>query len=250
MDQRLVVSLGQRALEFVEKAGRAEDLASLGELFQDEIAHFGFSTFACGSPRLLRNSDLDRMYLQTWPEDWIKVYVHENFLEHDILPQETVRRAHPFTWQEVKEQRGRLAPRERRVMGAAADSGWPHGFVVPIHGPGGDFALVSMGGTNGDLAPAERAALQLMCLTLHQRARELWEREHGFTRPQIPPLTDREREILAWVAAGKTDWEISQILAISTATVQTHLERVRRKLGASTRAQAAALGVWLGLIRP
>lgn len=53
------------------------------------------------------------------------------------------------------------------------------------------------------------------------------------------PLTAREREVLRWVAAGKTDRDIASILAISPRTVHKHLQRVYDKLGVETRTAAA-----------
>jgi DNA-binding CsgD family transcriptional regulator len=53
------------------------------------------------------------------------------------------------------------------------------------------------------------------------------------------PLTEREREILALVAIGKTNAEIGVILTISGRTVQKHLEHVFQKLGVETRTAAA-----------
>jgi DNA-binding CsgD family transcriptional regulator len=53
------------------------------------------------------------------------------------------------------------------------------------------------------------------------------------------PLTERERDILALVAVGKTNAEIGIILAISARTVQKHLEHIFQKLGVETRTAAA-----------
>ncbi len=53
-------------------------------------------------------------------------------------------------------------------------------------------------------------------------------------------LTPRERQILAWVARGKTNPEIAQILGIAPSTVRKHLENVYAKLGVRTRTAAAA----------
>jgi DNA-binding CsgD family transcriptional regulator len=53
------------------------------------------------------------------------------------------------------------------------------------------------------------------------------------------PLTDREREVLALVGAGKTNGEIATVLAISARTVQKHLEHIFQKLGVETRTAAA-----------
>ncbi len=53
------------------------------------------------------------------------------------------------------------------------------------------------------------------------------------------PLTSRERDVLAILAAGKTNEEIAAVLAISPRTVQKHLEHVFDKLGVETRMAAA-----------
>jgi DNA-binding NarL/FixJ family response regulator len=54
-------------------------------------------------------------------------------------------------------------------------------------------------------------------------------------------LTPRETEVLSWVAKGKTNRDIADILCMSPRTVNKHLEHVFEKLGVETRAAAAAL---------
>jgi DNA-binding CsgD family transcriptional regulator len=53
-------------------------------------------------------------------------------------------------------------------------------------------------------------------------------------------LTAREREVLAWVARGKTNPEIARLLWLAPSTVGKHLENVYAKLGVSTRTAAVA----------
>ncbi len=53
------------------------------------------------------------------------------------------------------------------------------------------------------------------------------------------PITDRERDVLALVAAGKTNGEIAAFLAVSARTIQKHLEHIFQKLGVETRTAAA-----------
>jgi DNA-binding CsgD family transcriptional regulator len=60
--------------------------------------------------------------------------------------------------------------------------------------------------------------------------------------------TAREREVLALLARGASDSEIADMLALSPATVQTHVRNAKAKLGARTRAQAVALSLQRGLI--
>ena len=58
-------------------------------------------------------------------------------------------------------------------------------------------------------------------------------------------LTAREHEVLAWVALGKTNAQIAELLWLAPSTVRKHLENVYGKLGVKTRTAAAArlLGV-------
>ncbi len=62
------------------------------------------------------------------------------------------------------------------------------------------------------------------------------------------PLTARELEVLALLAAGKTNRRIAGELHISLSTVKGHLERIIAKLGVSDRTQAAVRAIELGLI--
>ena len=55
-----------------------------------------------------------------------------------------------------------------------------------------------------------------------------------------PPLTEREREILDLVAAGKTNAEISEAIWIAPGTVRKHLENIYEKLGVHSRTAAVA----------
>ena len=59
-------------------------------------------------------------------------------------------------------------------------------------------------------------------------------------------LTAREREVLAWVARGKTNAQVAALLWLAPSTVRKHLENIYAKLGVSTRTAAVAL--FLGLI--
>ena len=54
-------------------------------------------------------------------------------------------------------------------------------------------------------------------------------------------LTPRETEVLAWLAKGKTNRDIADILGMSPRTVNKHLEHIFEKLGVETRAAAAAI---------
>ena len=68
------------------------------------------------------------------------------------------------------------------------------------------------------------------------------EEESELLRQQLR-LTRRESQVLLWIAQGKTNREIGQILSLSPRTVNKHLEQVFRKLGVENRTAAAAMAL-------
>lgn len=60
-------------------------------------------------------------------------------------------------------------------------------------------------------------------------------------------LTDREREMVAWVATGSSNEEIAKELYLSPATVRTHVSRAMIKLQARSRAQLVVFAIRAGL---
>jgi DNA-binding NarL/FixJ family response regulator len=68
--------------------------------------------------------------------------------------------------------------------------------------------------------------------------------------PSLDLLTDREREVMAQVAAGLSNDEIAAALYISPTTAKTHVSRAMIKLGARDRAQLVVFAYETGLVRP
>ena len=66
-------------------------------------------------------------------------------------------------------------------------------------------------------------------------------------RPGVDELTEREREIVAWVATGRSNDEIAEELVVSPATVRTHVSRAMLKLRARDRAQLVVFAIESGL---
>jgi DNA-binding CsgD family transcriptional regulator len=64
-----------------------------------------------------------------------------------------------------------------------------------------------------------------------------------------PPLTEREKEILSWVAAGLQNKEIAEKLDISLATVRNHIHNILEKLDVHSKLEALSLAFrngWIG----
>ncbi len=63
---------------------------------------------------------------------------------------------------------------------------------------------------------------------------------HHRSATRVSALSERERQIMVWVAMGKTNPEIGMILDISEFTVKNHMKSIFGKLDVTNRAQAVA----------
>lgn len=77
-------------------------------------------------------------------------------------------------------------------------------------------------------------------------------RDAGTVAPPsaLAHLSDRERQILALVATQRDNNALAQLLGLSPLTVKTHVNRILRKLGATSRAHLVAIAYESGLIIP
>jgi DNA-binding CsgD family transcriptional regulator len=160
------------------------------------------------------------------------------------------------------------AARTRRLLKAAlasldqADESDSHGVILLSADREVEYAsaparrqLREFFGTSGRAIPPELAEWVESggrgTLTRGSGSRLLTVRREGDAllldeRERDSLLTAREREVLAWVARGKTNAEIARLLWLAPSTVRKHLENVYAKLGVKTR--TAAVARFLGLL--
>jgi len=103
--------------------------------------------------------------------------------------------------------------------------------TVVVTGRAGRCAIRTL--SRGD---AERDALVLIRRVGASSSRAPFAAPHA-------SLTAREREVLQWVAAGKTNAQIAEILSASPRTIGKHLENIYAKLGVETRTAAVNRGL-------
>lgn len=123
--------------------------------------------------------------------------------------------------------------------------GISHAMAVPIHLDREQLVSFVFNRTRRDFDDRERSRMDLIRPHLGDLyrmnravddARAAWGVPR--VRPPAEPLTGREREVLQWLAGGKTDKDIGAILGISPRTVHKHLQRIYEKLGVETRTAA------------
>jgi DNA-binding CsgD family transcriptional regulator len=115
--------------------------------------------------------------------------------------------------------------------------GIDHAVAVPLFVDRGLLVSFVLNRKGSDFSDRECALLDLVRAPLAGLYKNLLlkSKAPGFA---ALPVTPREREVLSWLAAGKTDKDIGDILGMSPRTVQKHLQHIYEKLGVETRTSA------------
>lgn len=189
-------------------------------------------------------------FITTYPQAWVEHYDRSNYLQVDPVMLDAPSRSTPLHWG-TREHRKTVTPRQKKFLAEAAESGLNQGSAIPIHAAGGEFGLVSVAvdGTPrqfNTLMRNHQHQLHLLALYYHAHVAEHVVSNES---PTVS-VTSRERECLLWSAQGKSSWEISEILCISEATVNFHLQNAMRKLEVYSRPHAIAKAVMMGIITP
>jgi DNA-binding CsgD family transcriptional regulator len=155
----------------------------------------------------------------------------------------------PFCWNDLD----KVSPWDRHqkiMMEEAAAAGLHQGIGLGVYGANNEIAGFGIASSQPFAMPD--AYPRLVAVLAHQFHMTFLELEKVTATTQPPPhLSPMEREVLKWLSAGKSKWEIAQVVKsapISEHTVNTHLRRIYQKLGVTGKAQAVTKALLLRLI--
>lgn len=227
---------------------RIAGASTLPRLWRQMTRYFGRHGFGAVSYYWLRATTHlpATMPLQHgFSKEEIDLYLSFDFQRLDIVPRAALAAGMPIRWSTIW-RNSELTGDERAFLEAMRAIGFSDGFSLPCYGPGGRNAVVGLSkmADDVDTSPSRMALLHFAAQAAHLRICALFADEGTRDRQ----LSTREKEILNWVARGKSNAVIAEILSISPGTVDTYMRRIYEKLDVSDRTSAAVKGVGLGLI--
>lgn len=186
-----------------------------------------------------------------YPDDWMKHYMANDYEVFDPIRQESLLQPQSvFTWEGI----ARLRPYskvESRLMHEAYDAGLKDGVTVALKNSHDECVAFGYASTRGgvEMSNVTVSLLKLASVQFYDCYQSLKARQIPGMRPSRVRLTDREREVLQWTAAGKSIPDIATILGITDATVKYFLQRCFGKLNANSKTLAVVKAMRLGLIK-
>jgi len=237
-----------RTLSYISDLQKAETPQAVCEKLLGITSAFGLTSLMAGTvptPGTPKGKQKDHVLLCDWPMEWLERYVARNYVDHDPVVSRMKQLQAPFQWREASEEI-RIDRGGEAVMGDASEFKLRDGLAFPIITLDGQIMMVSLGGEQIEMSGMEFGMISLVSTYAIGRAMQI--QVAGEKTIEHVELTPRERECLKWAAAGKSEWEISQILGISEHTSEKHLLNAKHKLGAVNRVQAVAEAIRRGYI--
>ncbi|MCG8291411.1 PA1136 family autoinducer-binding transcriptional regulator [Pseudomonas entomophila] len=230
-----------KLVQAVQQIEQASALAVIQSAVRSVARPLGYDRYVLFSASAARDEVVERIH---WVEgDWFadgqRVDAH-TYVRHCPVTRHLLTARAPFFWSKREGEAG-----ERyRVVRTPAGPGI-HGLQVPVFGPAGLEGAMSYGGLRIDASLAVRLCLTQLAHAAFLNARRLLEAPVG---QEGGILTERERQVLAWTAAGQRQADIAATLGLSVRTVENHLRAARRRLGVATTAQAIRIALGSGVL--
>ncbi len=222
-------------------------------LLEQALHSLGFREWAYQIIRPGARAEDKPIIVTTFPDYWYDHYIDSGYHTIDPVILDGPKQITPYQWSGL--MLGKEATEQQKsFFNEAQEANLFEGLGIPIHGTGGALAMLSMVSSESSeklsaLLKEYETEIHLISLIYHNTARELIALGEGGRKQSR--LSPRERECLEWASAGKSNWEIAEIIStITEATVKKHIANSMSKLNVRTRQQAVIKAVLSGLINP
>jgi LuxR family transcriptional regulator, quorum-sensing system regulator BjaR1 len=234
---------------FVTRSLKIKTTQHLFEEFSSAMLNYGYDRIIFS---VQRDNDLPSRaqglgLYSTYPEGWQTYYNDRGLNRTDPVLRAASAYSWAFRWRDL-ERAHKLNKEQVNVLRLGEQAGLHDGLGVPIKGLKAQVSGIALASSNRvDACLEDIDIINAYCHQFYESYRRLCI--HRKPAPQeLPVLSPRQIEILTWVAAGKRDDEIAEIISVSKSTVITQMARIFEKLGVNNRVAATVRAIASGLI--
>ena len=177
----------------------------------------------------------------SYPGEYMSCYFENEYHQTDAVLCNFFLNLSPVSWLKVDRKRNYDYPAAILANDFNMIDGWTYGTL--------DLdtmscVTLSVGGPDEDGSIRSYKILEYLMPFFS----EAFKKVYGPIANQEYSLTPREIEVLNWIKEGKSSWDISVILNCSKRVVDFHVNNLKKKLNAVSRAQAVAISMSQGII--
>lgn len=229
--------------DYVEAIQGMSSRAQVVRALERVLANYGVEYFVFVKPAANKREFQDGILAGRLHEDWMRTFYARGYADNNQILTGRYGNTGPVYWTDVLAA-GDGDRRFPAMYRSAQDFDLNEGFCVPLSMPQRSLATAVFAGREIEKTHIAGVSLHGVALYTFYRLSRM-DAPGGKTAVR---LTKREADCLCWVARGKSDWEIGEILSIGESTVHSYIESAKRKLGVSTRIQAVVHALQDGLI--
>lgn len=233
-------------IDYLEKLLSARTIQEIWSLHCNRMAAFGFDRLLYGFTRFRTSHGLgnleDTLILSNHDHAYLEGFVGDGLYNHAPMVKWAAQNQGACSWSRVEAQvlSGQLTQTERRVLEFNlrfdVRAGYSISFPdVTVRAKGAIGLCAARGITQAEVDQIwDRHGREIMVLNNIAHLR-ICSMPYATARRALTP---RQREVLEWVAEGKTTADIATIMGLTAATVEKHLRLAREALDVDTTAQA------------
>jgi len=231
-------------LDYLDKLTRALTIEDVWALHCAEMAGFGFDRLIYGCTRFVTEDSLgdfeDAIFLTNHDPAYFDRFIANKLFVHAPMIRWARENVGACSWGALWDVPDMLSEPERKIVAFNRSMNVTAGYSISFADPGPrSLALIALAARIGldqaavdDIWASDGRQIEAMNQVLHLKIMSLPQ------RTARAGLSDRQREVLEWVGAGKSNLDIATIMGVSVPTVEKHLRLAREKLGVETTAQA------------
>jgi len=240
------VNISTPVLDFTTSILTCASIEGVWELHTKKMTEYGFDRLLYLSTNLRTYGEWgdvsDTLVLSNYEQEITELYIGRGLHKRAAMVSRTDYIPGQYSWRNFLERQeaGELTASERELSELRADWKMNAGYTIwfdetsdrnrSVIGLGASYELTQ---EDVDALWSEKGReIFLFNNLVHLKILQL-PREGRYNS-----MTARQREVLKWVADGKTIKDIAQIMALSPATIEKHLRLARQSLGANTTPQA------------
>lgn len=222
--------LATDTFDFLGRVDACEERTEISALLHSEICKLGFNGVSlCWLPE--PGSRQRAVFeVQGLPKEYHEHYSQRHYERYSPVVRHMQSNWVPFVRSQVSYDPN-ADPMAHRVMTEARNFGIHDAWVIPVYSDNRLSGWVCASTDNKVLPQDKVRQLHVMALWAHSHAGQLPE-SNATDRPRLSP---REREVVSWLASGKTADDIACILGLSPRTVEYHIANAGLKLGTLNR---------------
>ncbi len=225
-------------LEIIDRWARISYSDDFEDIFKSlsSLLPYEISLCAIGNTKSLT---LNKLINNKFPSDLLQPYLTKKMLQNDILVQKTLTLNKKAHFMNIEEYNSKTE--NKKHIELIKDAELIHCLSSAFSESNGKTTFLYLSKLMEKPHPCYLQIIDFLMPHLHHTINRIYRTgNENVNLHDLSNLTVREIEVLKWVKEGKTNWEISQIMNISYATVKFHLANILKKLDAVNRGHAVA----------